>query len=226
MSQKSLLLLLQLCNSSFPLGAYSYSDAIESLVEKKVIFDSASLYQWLENELIYGSIKMEAGVFVRVYHGFINSDQDKINYWNNWLIASRETSELREQTLQMGKSLRRLIVSLEKENDSQDFLNLIPQRCSYTIAFSGIVSYWQIPLEDALLGYLHSWLNNLIGVGIKLIPLGQTEGQKILLQFNDLLKEISPNIIKLKDEELNCCSWGLSMASMHHETLYSRLFRS
>ena len=77
-----------------------------------------------------------------------------------------------------------------------------------------------------LLAYLHSWASNLITAGIKLIPLGQTSGQELLWELQGLLDITVEEILSLEDDHLSCCSWGLSLASMQHETQYTRLFRS
>lgn len=226
MSEK-LLLLLQLCNSSLPLGAYSYSEGLETLVEKKLIIDSQDLKYWLLNELKYGSIRVESAMIVRSYYSYQQQKLEDLLYWNNWFSASRETSELRQQSWQMGKSLLRLINSFEPDNlFLQTVINNLKSSGNYSIVFGVITAHWQIEIENVLLGYLHNWLNNLVNVGVKLIPLGQTEGQKLLLNFNQEITEQLTNILSLKDDELSSCSWGLSLASMNHEQLYSRLFRS
>jgi urease accessory protein len=226
MSEK-LLFLLQLCNSSLPLGAYSYSEGLETLVEEKQIIDGKSLNEWLVNELKYGSIRIELAIVIRSYNCYFKKDLEGLLYWNNWFSASRETAELRQQSWQMGKSLLKLILSFESENQ---FLSKVIKSfhdpCNYAIAFGIITAYWEIKIEDLLLGYVHNWVNNLINVGVKLIPLGQTEGQKLLLNINHEIIKNTHDILFLKDEELSSCSWGLSLASIKHEQLYSRLFRS
>ena len=222
-----LLLLLQLCNSNCPLGAYSYSEGIETLVEKQIIDNSSSLEKWLINELKYGSIRVETAILIRAYYSFLAQNSTELLYWNNWLTASRETLELRQQNWQMGKSLLRLIKSLESENQFLlDTISCISDNCNYAIAFGITTACWQISLQNSVLGYFQNWVSNLVTVGVKLIPLGQTEGQKILLKINQIIPEVSAGILQIKDEDLASCSWGLSLASMQHETLYSRLFRS
>lgn len=98
--------------------------------------------------------------------------------------------------------------------------------CNSAIAFGIISAYSQIPSTEMLWGYLHSWLNNLVNGGVKLIPLGQTEGQKLIFNLHESIINTTQQIINLQDDQLASCSWGLSFASIHHETLYSRLFRS
>lgn len=225
--ENSLLFLLQLCNSSFPLGAYSYSEGLEFLVDNGDISDVEKLRQWLENELIYGSIRLEGAIALRAYNCYQNGDAQRLYYWNNWLSASRETKELREQSWQMGKSFSRLILNLIPDDTNlHRLINSFDSPCNSAIAFGIITAHIGISPQEMLWGYLHNWVNNLVNGGIKLIPLGQTEGQKLILALHSTIVNSSEEIMNLQDDQLASCSWGLSFASIHHETLYSRLFRS
>ncbi len=153
-------------------------------------------------------------------------DLDKLNYWNNWLIANRETSELRRQSLQMGKSLSKLLISVTEADIFTQVLIKLTHACNYAIAFGMATSYWKINEEMALLAFLQTWANNIISAGIKLIPLGQTAGQKLLTDLNAVIINNYQNILQLEDNKLYCCSFGLGLASMNHEKQYTRLFRS
>jgi urease accessory protein len=86
--------------------------------------------------------------------------------------------------------------------------------------------FWEIDLKIAVISYLHTWVANLVNSGVKLIPLGQTSGQQIVFELNQIIPQIGEEILQLEDEELSSCNWGLALASMNHETLYTRLFRS
>lgn len=221
--------LLQLASPVLPLGAYSYSDGIENLVEKSVINSANSLESWLIEELKYGAIRIETAVMLRSYRCANNNDISRLNYWNAWLSAAKETLEIRQQSWQMGNSLIRLLLNLErtkKKINLKHYAETIGNNCNYAIAFGIAAAYWQIDEENALLGYLHSWVSNLISAGIKLIPLGQTTGQKLLLKINQQIASIYEEILVLQDDDLVSCSWGLSLASMAHEIQYTRLFRS
>ena len=98
--------------------------------------------------------------------------------------------------------------------------------CNFAIAFGMAAASWQIDLEAAVLGYFHSWATNLMNAGVKLIPLGQTAGQQLLLVLQSSLSEAAQAVLALDDEDLCSCGWGLAIASMTHEVQYSRLFRS
>lgn len=220
----TLLHLLQLASPALPVGAYSYSEGIETLVDNGTIANESSLKDWLEAELKYGAIRIEAAVMIRAYQATQLGDVAALLYWNHWLSAARETEELRQQSWQMGRSLMRLMLEIQPQ--FADMINVIGNRCNFAIAFSIAAADWKIDISDALLGYLHSWVTNLITAGIKLIPLGQTAGQQMLLKLHINLLDASEEILALEDDELSSCGWGLSLASMAHETQYTRLFRS
>jgi urease accessory protein len=219
----NLLNLLQLASPVIPIGAYSYSEGLENLVETGIITNQQELKNWSINELNYGSITIETAIMLRAYNSIINQKLDNLEYWNNWITAARETSELREQSWQMGTSLLKLLLDLDLPTD---ITNYLASPCNYAIAFGLGAAYWRLTSIDATLAYLHSWCTNLITAGVKLIPLGQTQGQQILKELHQTITLNAERILSLQDEELFTCNWGLSLASMAHQTQYTRLFRS
>jgi urease accessory protein len=223
-SSYQLLKLLQLASPLLPVGSYSYSEGLESLVAQKIITDRATFKSWIDRELSVGAIRIETAVMDRAYLAGVEVDLDRLQYWNHWLSAARETEELREQSWQMGGSLVKLAIELTPEIKA--VFSQIELPCNYAIAFGITAQYWQIDRQAAIAAYLHSWVTNLIGAGVKLIPLGQTAGQQLLWQLPAEIDRLALTIPTLKDEDLSACSWGLALASMQHETLYSRLFRS
>jgi urease accessory protein len=216
--------ILQLASPALPVGAYSYSEGLETLVENGAIANQKSLKHWLAAELRYGAIRLEAAVMVRAAESAKFVDVETLCHWNMWLSAARETQELRASSWQMGRSLVQLLGKLQPE--IMPLVNIVGNPCNYAIAFGIAIAHWQINIKAALLAYLHSWASNLITAGVKLIPLGQTAGQELLLELQPLISAAALEIINLEDDELSCCSWGLSLASMQHETQYTRLFRS
>lgn len=227
-----LLFLLQLTSPALPVGAYGYSEGLEALVEANVVHNSQSLGHWLTQELRYGAIRVEAAVMIRAYRSVLAGDLAALHYWNAWASAGRETEELRQQSWQMGRSLIRLLTDLNPAEQTgliaslQDLATAVGTPCNYAIAFGIAAGYWQIDPLAAIQGYLHSWLTNLITAGIKLIPLGQTVGQQLILDSYPLILQTAEEVFTLEDDSLSCCSWGLALASMAHETQYTRLFRS
>jgi urease accessory protein len=229
----NLLRLLQLSSSTLPVGAYSYSEGLELLVETQRLPSAVALQDWITQELRYGSMRVEAVIMLRAYHATIAQDTAALLAWNHWWSAARDTEELRLQSWQMGRSLLRLFLDLEDPDQKgavdkhwPALRELFGQECNFAIAFGMVAAAWQIEPTAALLGYLQSWATNLISAGIKLIPLGQTAGQQLLLNLEPEIYATVEVSLTLTDDALESCGWGLSLASMAHETLYSRLFRS
>ncbi|MER3433095.1 MAG: urease accessory protein UreF [Leptolyngbya sp. ERB_1_1] len=219
LTNPALLRLLQLASPALPVGAYSYSEGLETLVHTGVIQTVDDLEHWIVQELQYGAARLEAAMLIRSHRATIDQNFDQVLYWNQWFTAARETEELRSQSLQMGGSLLRLFRSLHPE-PIPNFEN----GCNFAIAFGLVAALWEIDESAALLAYLHSWATNLVSAGVKLIPLGQTAGQQLLLKLGEEIERAE--VAQLADSELESCGWGIAIASMIHETLYSRLFRS
>ncbi|MCA1995156.1 MAG: urease accessory protein UreF, partial [Coleofasciculus sp. S288] len=161
----ALLRLLQLASPALPVGGYSYSDGLETLIDRSVIDNPESLRQWLEQELRYGAIRLEAAVMLRGYRSVVSRDLEALSNWNAWLTAAKETAELRSQSWQMGGSLMRLLLNLQPQ--LEPVASAVGSPCNYAIAFGLAAAYWQIDLTSTVLGYLHSWTSNLISAGIK-----------------------------------------------------------
>ncbi|MEG3435939.1 urease accessory protein UreF [Pannus brasiliensis CCIBt3594] len=221
LDKKEILCLLQLASSTLPVGAYSYSEGLETLVERGVISGAETLGDWLGRSLARGSIRVETAVLRRVYHCFRAGDLAGVTRWDAWLSATRETAELRQQSAQMGRSLLKLSIELHP-----DLTVPFADGCNYATAFAIAAVTWEISEETAILGYLQSWASNLITAGVRTIPLGQTAGQSVLLKLQPRLLRATEEILQLPDDRLESWSWGLSLASIAHETQYSRLFRS
>lgn len=235
----ALLRLLQLCNSSLPVGAYSYSEGIETLCEQKRLTTAAALENWLAFQLAYGSIQVEVAVMLRGYRAWLAAQFSQLAYWNAWYTASRETEELLRQSLQMGHSLLQLLLKLEPNLTLRDILDGGSSRGAvgdprsaqafaptYCLAYGLASAYWQIDEFSAALGYFQSWAANLVNAGVKLIPLGQTQGQQIIANLGEGISQATQRVLAWEDDDLESNSWGLQLASMEHEILYSRIFRS
>ena len=223
-NNQRLLRLLQLASPLLPVGGYSYSEGLESLISQGIIHDRVTLQAWIQRELQVGAVRVETAIMDRAYLAGLEPNLERLQYWNQWLSAARETEELRQQSWQMGGSLTKLAIKLTPE--LRDLISEINQHCNYAIAFGIIAQSWQIDRSTTIAAYLHSWVTNYLGAGVKLIPLGQTAGQQILWELQSEIAVLTQTIPDLADDDLYACSWGLSLASMQHETLYSRLFRS
>ena len=108
----------------------------------------------------------------------------------------------------------------------QELTEVCGNNCNFAIAFGMAAVKLEIEEGAAVLGYLYSWAANLVNAGVKLIPLGQTVGQQLLLNLDSQINFVAQEVLRLEDDNLSSCSWGLALASMAHENQYTRLFRS
>lgn len=216
-------LLLQLASPALPVGAYSYSQGLEAAVEAGVIRDADGAQRWIGDVLALSVAGMEAPLLLRLAAAWESADEAAARRWNEEFLASRETAELRAETLQMGYSLRRLLIELGVEGASclDSFEEL-----AYPTAFAFAVAAWRIDAREALTVYLFAWIENQVLAAVKTVPLGQTQGQRILLA---LARRIAPAVeaaAATGDGDLSNFAPGLALLSARHETQYSRIFRS
>ena len=203
--------LLQLASPALPVGAYSYSGGLEAAVEDGAVHDAASAERWIGDVLEFSVARMEAPLLFRMMSG--------PKAWNETFLASRETAELRAETVQMGYSLNRLLKDLG--------LGEVPvEDPSFPAAFAYAAAQWKIEPEAALQAYLWAWLENQVMAAVKAIPLGQTDGQRMLLSLGNRMEGFVNKSMQMKDEDLGNFLPGLALLSSCHETQYSRLFRS
>jgi urease accessory protein len=215
--------LLQLASPALPVGAYSYSQGLEAAVEAGIIRDAATAGRWIGDVLALSVLGMEAPLLLRLVAAWESSDEAAVRRWNDELVASRETAELRAETLQMGYSLRRLVRSLGVEGAPR--LDAF-EELAYPAAFAFAVAAWRINAHEALAAYLFAWIENQVLAAVKTVPLGQTEGQRMLLDLAQRIEGAVESAAALGDDDLSNLAPGLALLSARHETQYSRIFRS
>ena len=191
-----------------------------------MVTDAESAGRWIGDALGLSIAKFEAPVWSRLYNAWKAQEFDEVRRLNALFSATRETAELRAETLQMGYSLRRLCVELgEFEAGVTGELQSM-EEIVFPAAFTFVATQWAIPGRDALVAYLWSWLENQVMAVLKAVPLGQTDGQRLLLRLGTHLSSIADEATAAEDAMLANFAPGLAIASSRHETQYSRLFRS
>ena len=219
-----LLRLLQLASPTLPVGAYSYSQGLESAVAGGTVFDERSAEVWIDDALALVVARFESPVLMRMLAAAEGREAEALHRLNALFLASRETAEMRAETVQMGRSLARLLSELEFTRALMPLLEALREP-SYPCAWACAAVAFELPHDAACSGYLWSWAENQVLAAIKLVPLGQSAGQRMLAR-------LAPRIARLAaekgrgDETLANSAPGLAIASSMHETQYSRLFRS
>ena len=209
----SFLQLMWLASPALPVGGFSYSEGLESAIENAGLASEAAVGDWLLDQL---HITQARG------------DMGHVKELNDWVLHTRETSELRLQTEQMGRSmaewLRNQYQGDEALMPAVRHLAALPP--TYPVAFALAASTTQASVRDVLLAYAFGWAENMVQAALKSMQLGQSAGQRILARLADAIPAAADHAIGLTDNERQAFSPMLAILSSQHEVQYSRLFRS
>lgn len=222
----SLARLLRLASPALPVGAYSYSQALEWAVESGTVTDAATAGDWIGDALAVSVVRCEAPVWLRLHAASAAGDARALARWNEFFLATRESAELRAETLQMGRSM---VALLQRANElPESFLALLAslEEPAFPAAFACAVAAWGIAPRAGLTAYLFAWAENQAIAAVKLAPLGQSAAQDILERVTAALPEALDRAFAIEDADLGSLAFGLALASCRHETQYTRLFRS
>jgi len=219
----SLLRLLHLVSPTLPTGAFSYSQGLEWAVEAGWIHHGPSLQEWLGDLLKQSLAFVDIPILGRMVSAIESNNPEALEEWCSVLLACRESSELREEERVRGRALLTLLQGLAIEGTKQFEKTL---NRSQLAGFALAAVKWNIELQEAALGYTWAWLDNQIIAGIKIIPLGQTEGQRLLLQLSAEIPKIVSQGLQTNDTDIGASNPALALACSLHETQYTRLYRS
>ncbi|WP_298449068.1 urease accessory UreF family protein [uncultured Marinobacter sp.] len=221
-SDLALLGLMQLVSPALPIGAFAWSQGLESAFEMGWVRNEEELGEWLEGVLEDGLTRCELPVLYRLQNCWAKSDSRGLAYWNDWLHASRETAELSDEGTRLGLALLRLLTSLKLEPQADQ----LPEEPDYVTVFAWTAYQRGVPVRQSLLGFVWGWLENQLAVACKAMPLGHTAAQRLNEQLRSKLVAAVENALSLPDEHMGPILPGLALGSAQHETQYSRLFRS
>lgn len=225
MRQSSLLRLMQLTSQSLPVGAFAYSQGLESAVEAGVVNSEEALFDWTNSQLDGCIGRVDLPMLMRLIEAVSLEDHTQEEALTRRLIAMRETRELRDDDLQRGRALKLLLEQLGfslKDSDTGGAARLWP----FARSTAHAVRAWDLPVSESLAAYAWSWAENQIQAGVKLVPLGHIAGQRLLLDLADRIPPVCESAQKLRDDEIGGTLPIVAILSSRHETQYSRLFRS
>ena len=222
MNNLALLQLLRLSSPTLPIGSYAYSQGLETACHNEYVTSQETLSAWIQGLLTHSIQYLDIPIFSRLYDAHKSQDRENIEYWNNYVLACRETHELLLEDTQMGGALARLLIQLGLQESA--LWKKTP--CSLLTMFSLACAEWNIDKATATHGLIWAWCENQVGIGIKLIPLGQSQGQLILSELMPTIELAVNNGLAVDDDSLGASCPGAIIASMQHEEQYTRLFRS
>lgn len=222
-TELGLVRLLQLVSPALPIGMYGYSQGMERAVEDGWIKNEADAGEWIAGILERSLARVDVPILARLREAWTAGDAVAVELWSRTLHAFRETAELRAEDRQTGQALARVLDSLGVERAGHWL-----RHPSATLAtgFSLAAVEWDIGKRDMAIGYLWSWLENQVLCAVKLVPLGQGAGQRLLRDSAAAIPARVDAALALADEAIGGGAFGLALASSRHEMQYSRLFRS
>lgn len=224
----ALLRTLWLASPALPVGGFSYSEGLEAAVDAGLVSDETSAATWLVDQLLLGPARSDLAVAAQAIAAWRANDLHRVRELNAWVLHTRETSELRLQAEQMGRSLLAWAQSLGEFGQpvvqALNAAQLSPP--TWPVASACAAALGDAPPREALIGLAFGWAENMVQAAIKAVPLGQGTGQRLLAQLTQAIPAAVDEALALDDEHRQAFTPMLAILSARHETQYSRLFRS
>lgn len=215
--------LMQLSSSSLPVGAFTWSQGLEWAVEAGWIKDAAAFSAWQRQQMENSFFCVDLPLFIRLYHACEQDAPATAQRWAAWLLACRETRELRDEERCRGAAFARLIKHWEPDCPAP-WLALCAQ--SQLCGMAWLAVRWNISADEMALSLGYSWIESAVMAGVKLVPFGQQAAQALIIELSDHFAAGFRQALRRRDEELGSATPLSAIASSRHETQYSRLFRS
>jgi urease accessory protein len=226
-SAHALLQLMWLASPALPVGGFSYSEALEAAVEAGLVQGEAQAGAWLLDQLQLSLARSDIAVVSQAFKAWGRGDLASIVELNAWVTHTRETSELRQQAEQMGRSMAEWLKNRGEPVDARVAqLKALTPAPTWPVAFALAAAQTGAPLREALLSFSFGWAENMVQAALKSVPLGQSAGQRILAALVGEIPNAVDRASALMDSERQAFTPMLAILSAQHETQYSRLFRS
>jgi urease accessory protein len=214
-----LLRILHLASPALPIGAFHFSQGLEQAVTSGWVRDESTTLDWIGG-LAEGALgSLDLPVLARLHEAWVVGDREAVTRWDSMLVASRETEELRAEDRHLGAALIKILREIAPEIAS-------PPVRTHAAAFALACVHWNVTRQDAAQTYAWTWTENQVLAAVKLVPLGQSAGQRILHALIPRLECAVTRALALSDDEIGYCAVMQSVASARHEIQYTRLFRS
>lgn len=213
-----LLKLLTLSSTALPVGAYCYSQGVETAIEIGLLHDEASSIAYFEEVLEMLLLRFELPILKRMLQS--HADDVQFLYWANMYKASRESKELLAESQQLAFSLNAWIKDVLKMPVT------VKKQLGFVPVYAQLCGRLQLDVADVLTAYTFTVLENQVLAAVKTVPLGQMSGQRILWHMHQRVPDAIERALQLEDQQMSSALPRYAMLSMQHETQYSRLFRS
>ncbi len=211
---------------AFPIGAFSYSHGLEWAVETRQVRDAASLAEWVRGVLRHGAGRSDAILLGAVWRAVCAEDWPDAAGIHSLAAALQPTAERRLESLSQGTAFLAAVGAAWPHPAIECFQAHCPGETAYPVAVGAATAAHRLPLDAVVLAFLHAFAANLVSAGVRLVPLGQTDGLKVMAGLEPTFITVAREACATGLDELGSASFLADIASMRHETQYTRLFRS
>ena len=225
-SSAALYRLLTWLSPAYPIGAFAYSQGLEAAIARGLVTDRTSTEDWLADSLTGGSLWSDAVIFARAYEAAQTSDDTTLAEINAFALAFQPALELRQETQALGNAFLRTTREAWPCATLDRLAAEVGESPAYPLAVASAAAGHGIPAEAALEAWLHAGISNLISAAIRLVPLGQSDGQRILAALEPRIAETATRAAATPLEALTTNTLMAEICAMTHETQQPRLFRS
>jgi urease accessory protein len=228
--------LMWLASPALPIGGFSYSEGLEAAIDRAGLRTPAAVSAWLQDQLQLTLARSDLALVAQAVRAWRARDLNRVLALNDWVLQTRESSELRLQTEQMGRSMMDWLRNQHTGDDSDPVhlaadadVSALSRHCespTYPVAFALAASITGAPVADCLSSYAFGWAENMVQAAVKAVPLGQNAGQRILADLAKHITRAVSDALARDDDSRQAFAPMLAILSAQHETQYSRLFRS
>jgi urease accessory protein len=226
LSAAALLQLMRLASPSLPVGGFSYSEGIEPAVDSERVTNEATAARWLVDQLHLGLARSELPVVARALAAWRRGDRERVAVLNGWFATTRESSEMRQQAEQMGRSLALWLQHRGATDPRLLYLEALRPAPTWPIAFALAAADTRATPRDVLVAFAAGWAENMTQAALKAVPLGQAAAQRMLAALAAEIPAAADSALRLGASEMQAFTPMLAILSAQHEVQYSRLFRS
>jgi urease accessory protein len=219
----ALLRLFQLTSPALPLGAFAYSQGIEYAAHAGFITDENSALEWTRG-LLQGPLgHTDLPLLARLHAAWLAGDEREVRRLGELLLAFRESAELEQEDVHLGRALARVLVG---QGIAEAAAFTRADDATFAAMYALAAARWSIPARSALFGYAFAWSESQAGALSRVLPLGQLAIQRILSRLIEAMPAAVDVALSLSEDEIGALAASHAMASALHETQYCRLFRS
>ena len=214
---------------NFPVGAFAYSHGLEHAVESGDVADVTDLTRWIDGILSFGAGRVDAMLFRAAYEAVREQGEARLMWAVEHGEALRGTSELALESTAQGRAFLDTLEKVwphDRLSAFQDMLARNAREPAYPVAVAVACALAEIPLHAGLVAYLNAFAANLVSAVVRLVPLGQTDGQRALAALEESITGAAAAALARDPDDLGSAALAVDWHAMRHETQYTRLFRS